>query len=406
MLIGERKPVWDERKKEAVESGMLLVDWVETELRNQVSHQRASQQTRMPQERDLARQMGVSLSTVRGAMARLREDSLIRSVQGRGTFIVPQEEKSKTGQVLVLPRHVKYLYQHVGANTLDRVLREKGYVPNVFPATDPEVIFEQVRSMDDLVGVIALAVEHEDFLRTLTQGIDVPVVCVGDIIHSPRAIPVCDQVTNSNAGVGYVAAEELIRKGHRDIMLLSSKNERVYTREFIFGVRQAFDDNGVPFNEEWCFDLADISQEEPSEDGPFSHSVESVHRKMDRLLTSDSSGAKPTALICPEWNELRIREVLHEYLHDLIAPENIVLVTYAEYLPISFTGRGSAVAVCSRVEDIARRAVGLLSVPREKDEPPRRELLQKIYVYERNNGEWSRRKNALLANGESGTVGL
>lgn len=49
---------------------------------------------KLPAERDLAAEFGVSVSTLRRALAILRERGLIVTVHGRGTF-VPRESAGK-----------------------------------------------------------------------------------------------------------------------------------------------------------------------------------------------------------------------------------------------------------------------------------------------------------------------
>jgi DNA-binding GntR family transcriptional regulator len=46
---------------------------------------------RIRSERDLAEEFGVAYTTVRKAMGILRDRGLIESIQGRGTFVVPQD---------------------------------------------------------------------------------------------------------------------------------------------------------------------------------------------------------------------------------------------------------------------------------------------------------------------------
>ncbi len=45
---------------------------------------------RLPSERDLAEEYGVAYGTVRRAMGLLREQGLVVSVHGRGTFVADQ----------------------------------------------------------------------------------------------------------------------------------------------------------------------------------------------------------------------------------------------------------------------------------------------------------------------------
>jgi DNA-binding LacI/PurR family transcriptional regulator len=388
------------QKEEALDRGMLLVDWVENELRDQISRQKEARKVRMPHERVLAKSLDVSLGTVRNAMARLRKDRLIRSVQGKGTFVVSAEKKSKASQVLILAHNLHYLYQNMGGGFLSKALMEKGFTPSLFQAEDPAPFLEHAETIEELAGVITISIPYAEYLQKIVQGINVPVVCVGDVIESVRSAPICDQVTNSNMGSGYAATKQLIHKGHKDIMFIVEGARRSYNEEFLFGAQQALKDNHLPFHEEWCLDLIGISQEFPSANGSYSRPVESIHQQMDRLLGNGGPIIKPTGLVHNAASELQVREVIHEYLHDFIIPENIVAATYAECLPVSYTGTTPAVAICSRLEDIAHRAVELLFRTREKDAPPIREFREELFLYERTNGVWKRKP--LMENGDYG----
>ena len=48
---------------------------------------------RLPAERDLATDYGVSYDTIRRATALLRERGLILTIVGRGTFVTPEDER-------------------------------------------------------------------------------------------------------------------------------------------------------------------------------------------------------------------------------------------------------------------------------------------------------------------------
>jgi GntR family transcriptional regulator len=53
---------------------------------------------RQPGERTLAAELGVSYGSVRHAMELLRERGLVRTIHGRGTFVVPPGERGPAGQ--------------------------------------------------------------------------------------------------------------------------------------------------------------------------------------------------------------------------------------------------------------------------------------------------------------------
>lgn len=50
---------------------------------------------RLPAERDMAAQFGVAYDTIRRATAVLRARGLIVTVVGRGTFVIPEDERPR-----------------------------------------------------------------------------------------------------------------------------------------------------------------------------------------------------------------------------------------------------------------------------------------------------------------------
>lgn len=65
---------------------MQLADYLQARIED--GHLRWGQ--RLAPERDLADEYGIGYMTVRRTMRELRERGLIRSVQGRGTFVSPR----------------------------------------------------------------------------------------------------------------------------------------------------------------------------------------------------------------------------------------------------------------------------------------------------------------------------
>lgn len=59
-----------------------LADLIEAEIRS------GKLRGKIRSERDLAEEYGVAYTTVRRTMALLRERGLIKSIQGRGTFVI------------------------------------------------------------------------------------------------------------------------------------------------------------------------------------------------------------------------------------------------------------------------------------------------------------------------------
>lgn len=68
-----------------------LADEVAERLRRRIVDGEFAPGARLPTGSQLAAEYGVSMSVVREAMSRLKHDGLIRSVQGAGAFVAPQD---------------------------------------------------------------------------------------------------------------------------------------------------------------------------------------------------------------------------------------------------------------------------------------------------------------------------
>lgn len=69
-------------------AGRLRTDWVYKTLRDRFQRGLYLPRARLPTERELSVEFCVSRPVIRGALSRLREDGLVRSVQGSGSFAV------------------------------------------------------------------------------------------------------------------------------------------------------------------------------------------------------------------------------------------------------------------------------------------------------------------------------
>ncbi len=67
---------------------MLLTDKIEKELIKQIKQRKQAGQLKLPDEYVLAEQFGISRKTLRNALGRLKKRNIVRSIKGKGTFIV------------------------------------------------------------------------------------------------------------------------------------------------------------------------------------------------------------------------------------------------------------------------------------------------------------------------------
>ena len=71
------------------DSATPVADQVARDLAEEIRSGRFRPDSRLPSEAELAQQYGVARVTVRRAVAKLRDEGMLVTVHGRGTFTVP-----------------------------------------------------------------------------------------------------------------------------------------------------------------------------------------------------------------------------------------------------------------------------------------------------------------------------
>jgi DNA-binding GntR family transcriptional regulator len=71
------------------DSATTVADQVARDLAEEIRSGRIRPDSRLPSEAELAQQYGVARVTVRRAVAKLRDEGMLVTVHGRGTFTVP-----------------------------------------------------------------------------------------------------------------------------------------------------------------------------------------------------------------------------------------------------------------------------------------------------------------------------
>lgn len=78
----------EERPPYVIEQGQRLAEVAHTRMRALIEDGSWSPRSRLPSETELARRFGMSRPVIRQALARLRDDGLIQSRQGSGSFVM------------------------------------------------------------------------------------------------------------------------------------------------------------------------------------------------------------------------------------------------------------------------------------------------------------------------------
>lgn len=92
-------------------AGRQRTDWVYRTLRDRFRAGRYPPRARLPTEREFSTEFGVSRPVVRGALARLREDGLIRSVQGSGSFVVHDTARDEPQDMQTTVRELQRCFE-------------------------------------------------------------------------------------------------------------------------------------------------------------------------------------------------------------------------------------------------------------------------------------------------------
>lgn len=358
------------------EMDLLVVDRVERELRGRLS----LSGTKLPKERELALEYGVSRRSVREAISRLKNDNLIRSIPGKGTFILAERKQATT--IHILASTTLGLYNLTFLSVLSDMIRERGLTSHIVTCASPVEEWKKISSTPaGSVGGILVGPFRRDEITAMTEHSDLPLVHVSEMDEQYRTPPVCDTVLNDNTALAFRATEYLLRQGHRRIALLGWGNPKIWDIECVRGFSEAFRHHGLEPDPDWHLRLPAQNQVETYE-----ALRTQGHRQIDGWF---KRGIAPTALIHPGEDELQMRDTIQEYFGDHFAQDAVISMTFWEMLLAAFKGRSDAVGFCARFKDLGSRALDLLVRPRNKKEPACREFHGRVFMVRRQNGIWS-----------------
>ncbi len=364
-------------------SDLLLADRVEQELRREIADWRGLPGSRLPQQHALADKYGVSLKTIRHALSRLKQDNLIQSTRGRGTFLAPAKKQSTS--VLVFCDDTYHAYSIVGGGVVCSVLKDRGYRPNLVVSKHPEEEWEALSShREEIFGGILIGSFTPETVCSLIEKSKVPLVYIGDMNVATWEPAMCDNVVPDNRALAYRATEYLIRQGHRKIAIMGWGLSTVWGSHVNQGHRDALAKHGLSYDPELFLDFPPIPFDQ-NKDGIYHLPLGELQQRIDRSFEREEP---PTAMLHFSGSEPQIRDILHFYFHDRFKEDSVLVTTYQEILQATYTGYGQATAVCMKLRNLAERAVELLFRDRKGKVIPIRETQEQIYFYQRHNGSW------------------
>ena len=249
---------------------------------------------RLPNELDLASELGVSRITVRQALSAAVHAGLLVRVRGKGTFVAHGIElaprRGFVGHVVPFLSHSFDVRMLLG---VESVLKVEGY-RLVFSNSEGDLQAErqmlQQLEAEGMLGCIVEPVYGNDGVLADWVTRHYPVVLLD---RSPDGVQ-ADLVASDHFRGGYAVVQHLIEQGHTHIVYLAAEPLRLSSiAERRAGYLAAMEDAGLPAREPFVIGRA---RERGQCEDPLSF-VEQEAATVDRIATWLQSPARPEAVV-------------------------------------------------------------------------------------------------------------
>lgn len=223
-------------------------------IRNGIREGRFEPGERLPNERDLAKQLGVSTMAVGMALSALVDEGLIYQRPQRGTIIADIDPtdvaRSKSHNIGVIFTNILGVFMEDIVKGVQSVLHEMDY--QMFLCDCNDKIDEEVRHVNSLIdkgvdGLIIFPVYHKrgtkhrySHYRRLQQA-RIPFVLI-DRYHKKLST---DYVVFDNYGWAYRAARQLVDDGHERIGYVSGALDVTSVVDRLRGYKAGMKDAGI-----------------------------------------------------------------------------------------------------------------------------------------------------------------
>lgn len=226
---------------------------IQKHIEQLIAQRRVCEGERIPSEREIARQFGVSQMTVNRAIQELvREGVLVRRV-GSGTYVrrrQPSVREATRATVVMVPPFADHLEEDTYLRWPFHAFRDRAikdsYALVVEPASHEG--YEEVVQRHPAAGFIFLIPDEEGYdtlYRLFVRG--VPFVVLG-ASWKDAPFPCVD---SDNIGGARMAMAYLFRLGHKRIAYVNGKDSATNCRDRLQGYLQTMDAQGIAVEEDW-----------------------------------------------------------------------------------------------------------------------------------------------------------
>jgi DNA-binding LacI/PurR family transcriptional regulator len=228
-------------------------------LRRQLMEGNLVAGARMPALRELAKQFNVSTITVRQALRSLEQEGHLHCIPGVGTFVRPNlPNRASTEQITVAfaTIDIEGAFTSGVAHNVEQACQQRGWIMQILNAQDNSDI--EARNLSRIArsgvsGAIILPVGKSENLEELfkLKITKFPFVLVDRVIPGLKV----DVVASDHQKGAYLATEHLLKRGHRQIVMVSEPITPTPVQARVRGYEQALMDYGLTPLPEWktCF---------------------------------------------------------------------------------------------------------------------------------------------------------
>ena len=241
------------------------VEQIQAHIRSQVADGAVRPGARLPSERALAAEFGVSLPTVNKAMSNLEADGLVRRSPGSGTFV---SETPLTRRVAIISRHAfrqdpRHYFFRKALATMEQALADAGVECEVLlghgdapPEQDATRLLARISEGGRRGPFDGAVVQIEPYESNLVERIEsLGIPTVGHVQEQNSYT-----VSHDQEAIVRKLAELLVDAGRRRIAILQpSRDERNGKSDWAFlpAFKQVLADAGLAFRHEWVCTAGD-----------------------------------------------------------------------------------------------------------------------------------------------------
>jgi len=204
---------------------MAKLNLIISDLRRRIHTAGFKPGDRLPTQKELAQELGVSVVTIGQAMLHLQEEGLVLAARGRGTIVskrrTPSSSKSKTYGLLITAANVNDPVLAIPVKAIQQACSQTGHQLRILPCGHSPVTRKQLKIWTkDFDACFVVGTSRPDFVQAI-GALGKPVIFHGEFYREPCPAW-AGQYTVDVEAISMISLQFLVNLGHQKILLLRS----------------------------------------------------------------------------------------------------------------------------------------------------------------------------------------